>query len=390
MVHIYFIDIDNFKDINDLYGHGVGDEVLKTIGERLKGLYGRNQSFRVGGDEFLIISESNYQTGIRNINLDENEVAAINSTKIIELITRPIFTNNHEIHIGVSIGVTYSKVEEDFVLSDFIQLADTAMYNAKKSGKGIYKILTPKALSEIKRVLQYEHDFIHAIEFNEITPVYQYTYDLSTNKPVDIEVYGRWYYKGEVLNPDFYLPIAHKYHLIKEHDLFVISKAFEDFKDKINEDLTITVNLSYHSFRRIKPELIKELADKSSINPKYICIDLPQKVFNDSNSINRLKIYDNYGFSLNMNQFNISYNTFEQLLLVSVKYIKLKRDFLEQNENEFKEMLNKNVLSTFKDLDLNIVFEGVENAEDLNYLRQHKIRYAKGYYFDRPDVYEKK
>jgi EAL domain-containing protein (putative c-di-GMP-specific phosphodiesterase class I) len=73
-----------------------------------------------------------------------------------------------------------------------------------------------------------------------------------------------------------------------------------------------------------------------------------------------------------------------------VKYIKLKRDFLEQNENEFKEMLNKNVLSTFKDLDLNIVFEGVENAEDLNYLRQHKIRYVKGYYFDRPDVYEKK
>lgn len=376
---ILFLDFDRFKFINDTFGHQIGDQLLISISQMLNNLFSDNESLaRLGGDEFVIL--------LNNIKRRDNAIDRANS--ILKILSSPFNIQGNILFPSVSIGIAFNSPECK-TSEEVLKNADTAMYRAKALGKGRYEIFDNSMLAEKKHELEIEAQLHHVIQNNELLLNFQPVISLNSGKITGLEAFVCWNHpvKG-FLYPNDFLPVARESGLIIKIGEWIMRNAFSQAKswyDMGFKDLRIILNLSEKEFHH--PELIpvlKNLISKTLIDPKLIEIEITEEMILKDIYYNK-KIIDeisSLGPVISIGDFGTSLLLLGDLKHLPVKYVKIHRTFIK-NEKTYKDFI-RSLISFAHSFNLKIIGVGVENKNQLSFLKEEGCDEMQGYYFSQP------
>lgn len=376
-VTIMFMDLDNFKTLNDSFGHQHGDKILIEFGEDLQTICKSGFVSRIGGDEFVIVWE-------RKMN---RELA----TEIAEKILNSLGGKKRKFNkLSASIGIVSGNTGEE-TIDNFLTKGDLALYKAKDQGKNQYVFYNCDL--DKKRCLnqEIEQDLRNALDKDEFELYYQPQY--TCNKElVGLEALLRWnndkYRKIPIVD---IINIMEKSILIDEIGKFIIKSAFS-FSKKINENRTkkviVSVNISAvqimkHNFVRT----IKKIIVETGVNPTDIGIEITETVLlqNIGENILKIKELKDIGIKISLDDFGTGYSSFSYLVKIPLSNIKIDKSFiLGMKDSEEYRTLVKLCIDTAHALNLKVIAEGVERVEDLILLKSMKADYIQGYLFSKP------
>jgi len=392
MLALYFIDVDDFKRVNDNYGHAVGDQLLVEISQRLaRAVYQFEPNLvnidykvaRLAGDEFLVAISG----------LNHKDYIELFGKKLLEEVNQSVSINDLTLDIHTSIGVSTTN-DNSIESATLLNQADIAMFEAKKKGKnriGYFNQTLADQLTQKNAIAQaIKESLEHHRFFLNFMPIY----DASTTKITGAEALIRNEhpsFKG--LGPDTYIQIAEEYGLILEIDLFVIERCFKYLKDllpKLNgKPFVLAINISSLELKNKHfPQHIKQLADKYQIPPSVIELEITETSLVDYNeeSIHVLQCLKDMGYKLSLDDFGTGYTAFNQLQHYPVDTLKIDRSFIwaiEKNNNEKGFMVDV-IISLAKIYQLNVVAEGVEEPFQLEYLKALGCSHYQGYLLSKP------
>lgn len=381
---VLFFDLDGFKRINDLYGHGSGDEVLKQIGRRLneKTLRKGSRLYRIGGDEFILISGTVNRMELSS-EIDE-VMAAIQKVFNLGKVTTSISSS-----IGVSLYPANART-----LDDLLQYADVAMYAAKKNGKNnyvFYEDITDKHL--YKYLLNLKNDLADAIENEEFFLEYQPIMDNKGERIQAVEALIRWNHPKEgLIAPLRFIPLAEEMGMMKDIGDWVIRNAVRDIQrwnEENDQSLSLAINVSKAQLR-FKDELIK-LIDDVLEEYSFPATQLQMEITESDtvaeheeivDFINELKLRN---IQVALDDFGVGTSSLYHLLELDVDIVKIDRSFLRQvPESEKDTALLRGIYSTLHDLNIQLVTEGIETAEQRDFVSAKNGSYLQGFYFSKP------
>ncbi len=379
---VLFLDLDHFKVINDSLGHQIGDELLELTAERLRECVRQDDTVaRLGGDEFTIL--------LKDINTPE-DISKV-SQKIITKISQPAVIKGHEIHTGTSIGISIYPDDGESV-DVLLRNADTAMYRAKKDGKGVARFFTPEMDSVIQRRLSVETGLRKAVERDEFELHYQPQIDLKTGSVFGVEALLRW--NSESLGsvpPNEFIPVAEEANLIGEIGKWVIEQACTQFKawyDKGCAPERIGVNLSPRQLTA--PNLLsdlKRILAGLNMSPSFLDLEITETAIMDNpdRSIDTLNKITELGIKTSIDDFGVEYSALNQLKRLSIQTLKIDRSFIRDIPEDPDDMaITAAIIAMAKTFGLNLIAEGVETKEQVDFLLQHDCRIVQGFYFSKP------
>ena len=398
-VALLFLDLDNFKYINDTLGHESGDLLLREISERLN-IELRNSDFiahtdyndpdnmvaRLGGDEFIILLN----------NIENNFIPSTVSTRVIKTVAKPVKILTHEIHVSVSIGITIFPDDSDDT-DTLIKNADIAMYYAKEHGKNNYQYFSKNMNESMSIRLSLESYLRKAISENEFELYYQPQICTKTNKLLAAEALIRWNSSDMgMVFPDQFISIAEESGLILEIGEWVLNEACRQLKEWQNQglpDISIAVNVSSVQFaRQGLPDLLKKLLKKYSLNPRYLEVELTESIFlddEDKASATLSSIRD-MGINVSLDDFGTGYSSLGYLRKYPIDTLKIDRSFiLEISNSDEGEAVIVAIISMAHAMGLSVVAEGVEDKTQLTFLKAHKCDFIQGYYYYKPMTADK-
>jgi len=382
-----FLDIDNFKQVNDFYGHSVGDTLLIEIASRLKSSIREGDILaRLGGDEFAIIA----------LDLDENEhisvkKASLLAEKIQYAMSKSIIIDSQSFDITFSIGIKLFPDHEKSA-QEVISHADIAMYQAKKLGRNQFAFFDHELDIESKRFLMIEKDLKRAVKEREFTLYYQAKVDITNNNIIGFEALIRWNHptKG-VLYPDSFLDVANDTRLIHDIGSFVIDEACKQLSLWKNEDIydkySISINISAHQFQKAGFAIhIQECIDKYNINASLLELELLEDtLIKDINgTIKTIEVLKAIGVCFAIDDFGTGYSSMTYLKKLPVNNIKIDRSFIMDLNAKDNQEIVKMIINYAKIFDLQVIAEGVENEFALEFLKENNCDIYQGYYFSRP------
>lgn len=378
---LLFIDLDNFKQINDTLGHLAGDDILKQAAYRLKESVRKSDVVaRIGGDEFLlIIPELNSEFAAKEL--------AANLLKIFE---QPFFIKETEFYVSSSIGLALYPKDGD-TADILLAHADTAMYRAKEQGRNGFSFYDESMNKDVQRNLDIDARLRQITNSEDINVYYQPVICLKTKKIVGAEALMRWQdEKLGFVRPDEFIPIAEKNGLIHKLGEIAITKACcQTAKWHDIYPMNIAVNFSSVQFRRPKElfESILNALNKSGLDAKYLDVEITESLLfhhnlDTLNLINNLKAM---GANLSIDDFGTGYSALSYLQEFPFDKLKIDRSFLMSMETNqaSKELVNA-IIAMAKSLGLKVVAEGVESKWDQDYLSMQECEFAQGYYYSRP------
>ena len=381
-IALLFLDLDNFKIINDSLGHDKGDLLLKSIAKRLKhNLDNSDTIYRFGGDEFAIAITKNISK--------ENIFMLVK--RIMKLIRKPVVINNNEIKTSASLGIAFFPEDGD-TLQMLLKNADIAMYNSKMSGKDRYRFYYENFSKEIQERINIERELGNAISNKEFYVVYQPKYSLETKQIFGLELLIRWRSKKlGTISPSVFIPIAESLGLIYDIGQFVFKKACEDFeylKSSLKELKHISINVSTAQFnyQNLKKDF-KKIMDEQNTNPKNLAIEITEtslmkNIEENAKILNNLK---KLGLTICMDDFGTGYSSLNYLLKLPLDNIKIDKTFVDVVLSGQKEAeMIKAIVSIGKSFSYNTVAEGIETKEQEDTLRILGVDYGQGYYFCKP------
>jgi diguanylate cyclase (GGDEF)-like protein len=382
---MFFVDLDHFKDINDIYGHNVGDEMLVQVASRLKkAIRPFDELFRVGGDEFLILFHQL-----------PTEMSSDRAYRIIEILSAPFIIDDKELASSASIGI--SRFPEDG--TDFISLykkADTALYKAKKNGRKRFRFFSETMLLQIKKNFELEENLRKAMAKNEFSTELMPQIRCSDSTCQNVELLLRW--NNEVIGlvpPNDFIPVAERSELIHTITEFVIEDAINKIKalNKFSpKKVNISVNISKldilnaHFF-----EIMKARLDKDKKIAKQLTFELTESVFSDSytlivDRLNQLKLL---GVSISIDDFGTGYSSLSQLSELPIDELKIDKSFISKlGSDESDKKICLAILSMAKSLGYRCVAEGVESEEQFNWLASIFCDYSQGYFHSKPITFK--
>ena len=379
---LLFIDVDNFKEVNDTLGHEAGDTVLKTISERLRTHVRKNDTIaRISGDEFTVL--------LSNINnyADASKV----TSNILKSFQNPIRLQSTEIFVTASIGISITP-DDSQNMDELIKNADLAMYQAKQKGRNNFQFFCKDMNTEVKRKNTIERELRSAIDNNSFMLRYQPKIQFNSSKIVGAEALIRWQFsKDEIRNPNDFIPVAEETGLIIPLGQWVIKQAIEDIKLLINENIghiKISVNLSP---RQIKdPHFVSEVRKLFASTPEYIQyfeFEITENAFidNQPENISRLNELRDMGFSMSIDDFGTGYSSLSYLKRLPVDTIKIDRAFImDLPDDKNNAEITSAVIAMAHKLKLNVVAEGVENEAQAAFLKSIQCDLAQGFYYGKP------
>lgn len=384
-VTIMFMDLDNFKSLNDSFGHQHGDRILIEFGEDLQTICKDGFVSRIGGDEFVIVWEGRMN----------KEIATEMAEKILNLLSGKKRKFNK---ISASIGIVTGNTDEE-TIDNFLTKGDLALYKAKDQGKNQYVFYNQDL--DKKRCLneEIEQDLRNALDRNELELYYQPQYTCD-KELMGLEALLRWnsdkYKKIPIVD---IINIMEKSTLIDEIGKFIIKSAFL-FAKKINSNrdkkIIVSVNISAvqimkHSFVRT----IKKIISETDVNPNCIGIEITETVLlqNIEENILKIKKLKDIGIKISLDDFGTGYSSFNYLVKIPLSNIKIDKSFIwGMKDSEEYRTLVKLCIDTAHALNLKVIAEGVEAVEDLELLKFMKVDYIQGYFFCKPlpkDIIEK-
>ncbi|SHJ94011.1 sensor domain-containing protein [Tepidibacter formicigenes] len=382
MLSVMFIDLDDFKKINDNLGHSIGDKLLKKIANQLKKQVGKNNIIaRIGGDEFLILLPQikNTQDSIKT------------AQKIIDIFKEPYFIDNHELHISCSIGISLYPTHG--ISSDtLIKNADMAMYKAKNSGKNKFELYSNDLNEKVKEEFILENHLRNALKRNEFKIYYQPIIDTNIKKIIGAEALLRWKHpKLGFVPPNKFIPIAESKGFINSIGEWVLRTASLQTKKWHNfgyENIFISINISVSQLRQKDfVNLVSNILRETGLNPEYLNLEITESIYMENidyimDVVNNLK---NLKLNISIDDFGTGYSSLAQLKNLSISKLKIDRSFTKDLNIDLN---NNNIVSAIiamaKSLNLTLIAEGVETDEQLKFFKSHKCNLIQGYLFSPP------
>jgi diguanylate cyclase (GGDEF)-like protein len=381
-VAVIFIDLDHFKDINDSLGHRVGDQLLKEVGSRLREtIRGPDNVGRLGGDEFVIfLTES-----------QPFENAVILVQRIIDGFTKPFLLGGMEIYITASIGVTYFPMDGETVEA-LLKNADTAMYSVKAKGKNHYQFFSPEMQLRSAKRLDIHNGLRRAIEHQEFFLAYQPTFDVESGALSGFEALLRWNCPGRgVVHPMEFIPLAEETGLIVpigEWVLREVCRQIRSWQDAGIAPPRVAVNVSPVQLRKQDlAETILGILEENGTDPQQIGVEITETFVISSSeaSIAALHTLREKGIRISIDDFGTGYSSLNYLRRIPLDALKIDRSFIANSlGNREDAVIVKAIMGIGQNLSLRIVGEGVENREQLAFLRSQGCHEVQGYLFSRP------
>jgi len=383
---VLFLDLDDFKAVNDGRGHNVGDELLKAVGVRLQETLRAGDTFaRIGGDEFAVLVEG-----------PDNSGGVETAERILEALRPPIILSTGEASVRASIGVVNTNGLRS--AQELLRDADIAMYAAKNAGKARIEIFHSGLHDDVINRLQLEVDLGRALENQEILAYYQPLVDLPTEQIVGMEALMRWMHphRGLVM-PGEFIPIAENTGLIVPLGKWLLRRACSDVTN-IHEktgrpDLQLSVNLSARQLD--DPELVDDVQaalTDSGLAPHLLTLEITESVFmaNPERSLAVLERLRALGAKLSIDDFGTGYSSLGYLQRLPVDELKIDRSFIVAAEDSSESRsLVRTIVDLAQEFGLRTVAEGIETNGQLHSARDAGCELAQGYLFAKPtDVHQ--
>lgn len=381
LVAVLFLDLDHFKDVNDSLGHAVGDQLLKATSQRLLDkLRAEDTLARLGGDEFVIILN----------NLKNNESAIVLVEKIVTSFEAPFKLSSYEINTTVSIGLCMYP-EDGTNVDSLMKAADAAMYKAKSAGRNTYEFYQQDLNQIANRRHQIANELRGAIKNNELTLAFQPQLNLPQNRIIGAEVLVRW--TNPVLGPigpAEFIPIAETTGLIKEISDWVLENACKVLANFLKDDIEIrlAVNLSAIQFKQA--DLAKQIANtlqRHKIPPRCLEVEITESMLmrDVGKAIDILEKIKEMNIRIAIDDFGTGYSSLSYLRRFPLDALKIDRSFIDELVVDADDTaITLAIISMAKSLRLEVIAEGVETKQQLEFLKQNNCDDIQGYYFSRP------
>ncbi|WP_151638920.1 putative bifunctional diguanylate cyclase/phosphodiesterase [Noviherbaspirillum aerium] len=379
---VLFIDLDRFKPINDLYGHDVGDKVLQEVARRLLQCTRKEDIVsRLGGDEFIVVLP-------RVQGKEDSETVALH---ILESIRKTMHFNGLQISVSPSIGISLYR-KDAASISELIRYADLAMYAAKRAGRDTFRHFITDYLHLAEDRVELEQRLKDALRSGTLKLLYQPVIDIGTGKPVGAEAFIRLPdNNGHLVSPDRFIPIAESAGLIDEVGFWVVSEACRQqqrWRDSGLSVSSMSINVSASQFRH--PEFAMRFIaaiDEYGIEPGWMEIELTESALmeNIPDAISKLDQLKARGIRIALDDFGTGYSNLGHLTSLPLDKLKIDRSFTDNLEtNESGKSIADTILGIGRALDLQVVGEGIESEEAMNYLRDHGCNQVQGHLFSKP------
>ena len=393
-VAVLFLDLDNFKRINDTLGHQAGDMLLKAFSNRLAKHLRETDIVshtspeeasrvvaRLAGDEFIILLPGTSRPG------EAQQIAS----RILKSLLEPFVISLQELYISASIGIAMYP-EDGETASELLRNADIAMYHAKKIGRNNVQYYSRKMNEESAQKLKIEGKLRHALENNALELHYQPQVNLVTGQISGVEALLRWEDPelGKV-PPDVFIPIAEEYGLIVDISEWVINEACrqaQDWTRVFSLPITMSINVSAVHFNNQNLEAVIASALKATgLNPRHLELELTEtSILHDLNqAIETLESFKDMGLQLALDDFGTGYSSLSYLMKLPFDRLKIDQSFIRNLKTETKGMaIVSAIISMSHSLGMSVIAEGVEQEEHMQALLQMHCDHIQGYHISRP------
>ena len=378
---LFFLDIDNFKYINDTLGHTFGDDLLVKVGERLLGLSdGRSKHFRFGGDEFVIL--------FKDVGGFEEVIRYAES--LVQGFKEPFELNASIVHISTSIGIAQYP-ENGANAEELLKNADIAMYKAKEAGKGIYVIYGHEMQQRFDERMIIENHLRNAISNNELSLHYQPLVDVSSGDIWGFEALIRW--NNPVLgfvSPLSFIKIAEDCRLIVPIGEWVLRAAcrfIKDLQGQGYENYHISVNISVIQLMLDDfTEMVLNVLRETGLAPEYLELEITESIFMESFEAisSKLEFLKSKGIGIALDDFGTGYSSLSYLKQLPITTLKIDKSFIDSIDTPNNMSLARSIVTIGHDMGLNVTAEGVETPEQLAFLERTSCDKIQGYYISRP------
>ncbi|MFC0216015.1 EAL domain-containing protein [Paenibacillus chartarius] len=376
---VLFLDLDRFKAINDTLGHNIGDLLVREVGARLREFVRSDQqAFRIGGDEFLII-----------VKRCDQERAERLAQDILRSIKKVYYIEGNELYVTGSIGISIGSIQ-DSDRSILLKTADTAMYRAKGQGKNQYSVYTEEMGTLAVRKMELEKDLQRGLEDNQFFIVYQPKWNVKTNQLYGFEALIRWQHpRLGLISPGEFIPIAEETGLIIPITRWTLEEACRQNKEWQLQGISqpVSVNLSVRLFQTDSlTELIESVLSRVGLDPAYLELEVTESmVLYDINDIIRqLDSIRKLGVRVSMDDFGTGYSSIGLLDRLPIDALKLDRLFTNDLDTPSKRAIIHAIILMAENLNLDVIAEGVEQQEHIDFLTQLGCYVMQGYYYGKP------
>ncbi|TPW11525.1 MAG: hypothetical protein FD130_1963, partial [Halothiobacillaceae bacterium] len=378
-VAVIFIDLDKFKVINDSLGHDTGDLLLQAVATKLSvGLREVDTVARQGGDEFIIVLP----------NLKSAEDAAVTAEKLLAALSEPFMVKGYELHTGASIGISMYPTD-GLDVETLMRSSDTAMYHAKESGRNNYQFFTAPMNAIAAERLSLETHLRHALERNEFVLHYQPIVSCQSGEVIGTEALLRWQQsQAEWVYPTKFIPIAEDIGLIGSLGEWVFMAASRQVRAWLDAGYPmprVAINLSARQFRQSNlVQMIAHIIAVAEIEPQHIEIEITESLLMErtEEAIDKLKALSAMGIRVSIDDFGTGYSSLSYLKRFPIDKLKIDQSFVRELATDPDDAaIVVAIIAMAHSLDVKVVAEGVETAEQLAFLRQHGCDECQGYYF---------
>ncbi len=381
-IAILFVDLDNFKHINDSLGHALGDQLLQAVSQRIVKLMREEDTVsRLGGDEFVIMLED----------VKDESVAIHIAERVLASFQRSFHVRNHELFITPSLGLTLFP-DDGSDPETLIKNADLAMYRAKDKGKNRFQLFTSTMNDRVTKRLEMEGNLRKATEGDEFLVYYQPKIDIRTEKVTGMEALVRWQRPtGELVNPGDFIPLAEETGLIVNIGQRVLETACQQTKllhEQGMTDLKVSVNFSPRQFQQSNVvDMIINTLQKTGLDPSALEIEITETIImsNVESTVSRLQELSRQGISISIDDFGTGYSSLYYLKHLPIHVLKIDKSFIHDLSVDVNDSaIVETIILMAKNLNLRVIAEGVETQEQFQYLRDRNCDDVQGYLFSPP------
>lgn len=377
---LLYLDIDHFKLVNDTFGHATGDQLLIEVTERLqKHADERDTISRLGGDEFILLLPQTDSTK-----------AAEFAQQVLDCFNEPFQFNGEEVFITPSIGISlYPTDGED--AETLIKNADLALYRVKEEGKNNYQFFTKDMNEEVSRRSKIAIGLRKGLDRGEFTINYQPQIDIKTGTIIGVEALVRWVHPHMgPISPGEFIPIAEETGTIIQLGEFVMRNAClqnKAWQDAGLPKFRMAINISARQFSQTNLcEVVASALSDSGLDPQYLELELTESIIQGSSSaVATMMELKAMGIHLSIDDFGTGYSSLSYLKLFPINTLKIDQYFTRNIHVDVKDAaLVDTIIRMAHNLELNVIAEGVETNEQLDFLKERQCDQAQGYYFNRP------
>jgi len=381
---VLFLDLDNFKSINDSLGHATGDKLLVAVAERLQDcLRTADTAARLGGDEFALLVEAMLRP-------DESTMIA---ERVLNVFKQPFIIDGKEIYVGTSIGIA-SGTNNQLNSEELLRNADLAMYLAKSQGKGKFVVFEPRMHTALMERIELEEELRRGIDEEEFVIHYQPILDLGSKELLGVEALVRWMHpRSGMLAPGRFIPLAEETGLIVPLGEWILGEACrqvqmwrEDFNNC--KGVSITVNISIRQFQQVElVEMVRKALKNSGLPPQSLILEITESfMMQDTEStIAKLHELKKLGVRIAIDDFGTGYSSLSYLQRFPIDILKIDKSFIDKlGQGSEANAVARAIIMMGDSLNLKTIAEGIEHSEQIDELQLLGCEAGQGFHFAKP------